>query len=119
MSSNDLTTLEERIASRIDPLMASGLPVSVNASGMAFSNMAQVFEFAKMMAIGGIAVRKHLRGNPGACLAVTIQAIEWRMSPFAVANKSYSVNDQLAYEAQLIHAVSPSAGTSCQTRRAP
>lgn len=27
------------------------------------------------------------------------------MSPFSVANKSYSVNDRLAYESQLIHAV--------------
>lgn len=105
--STDLSTstIEDRIAERIDLAQAQNLPISVNAGGMTFSNMSQVFEFAKMMAIGGIAVRKHLRGNPGACLAVTIQAIEWRMSPFAVANKSYSVNDQLAYEAQLIHAV--------------
>lgn len=105
MSSTDLAELENRIAERIDMGAAQGLPISVKAGGMSFSNMSQVFEFAKMMAIGGIAVRKHLRGNPGACLAVTIQAIEWQMSPFAVANKSYSVNDQLAYEAQLIHAV--------------
>lgn len=103
--SNDLAELEERIASRIDQSSAQALPISMSAGGMAFSNMSQVFEFSKMMAIGGIAVRQHLRGNPGACLAVTIQAIEWRMSPFAVANKSYSVNNQLAYEAQLIHAV--------------
>lgn len=103
--SNDIAALEERIASRIDLSSAQALPISMSAGGMAFSNMSQVFEFSKMMAIGGIAVRQHLRGNPGACLAVTIQAIEWRMSPFAVANKSYSVNNQLAYEAQLIHAV--------------
>ncbi|MDQ0510935.1 recombinase RecT [Ancylobacter amanitiformis] len=103
--SNDLAALEERIAGRIDPLETRGLAISNSAGGMSFSNMSQVLEFAKIMAIGGVAIRKHLRGNPGTCLAVTIQAIEWRMSPFAVANKSYSVNDQLAYEAQLIHAV--------------
>ncbi len=50
-------------------------------------------------------MRKHLRGNPGACLAVVVQAVEWGMSPFAVANKSYNVNDQLAFESQLIQAV--------------
>ena len=61
--------------------------------------------FAKMMAISSVAVPKHLRGNPGACLAVVIQAIEWRLSPYAVANKSYSVNDRLAFESQLIQAV--------------
>lgn len=51
------------------------------------------------------AIPKHLRGNPGACMAVALQAFEWGMSPFAVANKSYSVNDRVAYEAQLIAAV--------------
>ena len=51
--------------------------------------------FAKLMALSHVAIPKHLRGNPGACLAVTIQAIEWRLSPYAVANKSYSVNDRL------------------------
>ncbi|KAB0269277.1 recombinase RecT [Microvirga brassicacearum] len=72
---------------------------------MVFANMNEVMEFGKLMSISQVAVRKHLRGNPGACLAVCIQAIEWRMSPYAVANKSYAVNDQLAFEAQLIHAV--------------
>jgi len=52
-----------------------------------------------------IALPKHLRGNAGACMAVAMQALEWQMSPFAVASKSYSVNGQIAYEAQLIMAV--------------
>lgn len=98
-------TLEERIASRIDTGIAGGLQVSSQAGGVAFANAGQALEFAKMMAIGGVAIPKHLRGNPGACLAVVIQAIEWKLSPFAVANKSYSVNDRLAYESQLIQAV--------------
>lgn len=72
---------------------------------MTFANASDIMEFAKLMSISSLAVPKHLRENPGACLAVTIQASEWRMSPFAVANKSYSVNDRLAYEAQLINAV--------------
>jgi hypothetical protein len=57
------------------------------------------------MSISQVAVPKHLRDNPGACLAIVIQASEWQMSPFAVANKSYSVNDRMAYEAQLVSAV--------------
>lgn len=65
----------------------------------------QVVEFAKDMAKAEGAIPKHLRGNPGACMAVALQAFEWGMSPFAVANKSYSVNDRIAYEAQLIAAV--------------
>ena len=55
--------------------------------------MAQLLDF---VAIGGVSVPKHLRGNPGACIAV----VQWRLSPCAVANKSYSVNDRLGYEAQ-------------------
>lgn len=98
-------SIEDRIASRIDTDVTGALAVSDEAGGLAFVNVGQVMEFAKMMSIAQIGVRRHLRGNPGACLAVCVQAIEWRMSPFAVANKSYLVNDQIAYEAQLIHAV--------------
>jgi hypothetical protein len=104
---NALTTndLEQQIAKRIDKEETKRLPVSDFAGGLAFADMGQVLEFGKLMAVAGVAVPKHLRGNPGACVAVCVQAVEWRMSPFAVANKSYSVNDRLAYEAQLIHAV--------------
>ncbi len=102
---SNVATIEDRIAAKIDTSTTHSLAISDSAGGVAFANMAQVMEFAKMIAISGVAVPKHLRGNPGACLGVTIQAIEWRMSPYAVANKSYSVNDRLAYEAQLIHAV--------------
>lgn len=65
----------------------------------------QAMEVAKMMALAKQAVPKHLRGEPGICLAVIMQAREWDMAPYAVARKSYIVNDQLAYESQLIHAV--------------
>ena len=64
-----------------------------------------VVGFATVMARSDVALPKHLRGNEGACLAVTMQAIRWEMDPFAVANKTYSVNDRLAYEAQLVAAV--------------
>jgi hypothetical protein len=102
---NDLQTLEDKIASRIDTAAAGNMMVSNEAGGLDFANVGQVMEFAKMMAISQIGVRKHLRNNPGACLAVCVQAIEWRMSPFAVANKSYLVNDQIAYEASMLQAV--------------
>jgi hypothetical protein len=65
----------------------------------------EVVAFAELMSKADIAVRKHFRGNAGACMAVTLQAMRWGMDPFAVANKTYFVNDQLAYEAQLVAAV--------------
>lgn len=101
----DMSDIEKRIAGKIDPSVTNGLAVSDQAGGLAFANAGQVMEFAKLMAVSGVAVRKHLRNNPGVCAAICIQAIEWRMSPYAVANKSFVVNDQVAYEAQLIAAV--------------
>lgn len=93
------------IEKRIDAAKAGELAISDHAGGLAFSDMGEVMEFSKLMAVAGTAVPKHLRGAPGTCLAVCVQALGWRMDPFAVANKSYSVNDRVAYEAQLIHAV--------------
>lgn len=99
------TTIEERIAARTDLTVAGGTAVSASVGGLAFKDMGQVLEFSKLMAVSKQAVPKHLRGEAGACMAITLQALNWRMDPFAVANKSYMVNDRIAYEAQLIHAV--------------
>jgi hypothetical protein len=105
MTSENPQTIEDKIAARIDQGTANALAVTERAGGVDFTNTAQAMEFAKMMSIGGIAVPKHVRGNPGVALAIVFQAIEWRMSPIALANKSYVVNDRLAYESQQIQAV--------------
>lgn len=94
-----------RIEERIDRVAVSTMEVSDALGGIRFQNMVEVMEFAKCMAIADTAVPKHLRGNVGMCLAVCVQALEWRFSPFAVANKSYVVNDRIGYESQLVHAV--------------
>lgn len=65
----------------------------------------EVVAFAELMARAQHAIPKHLRNNPGACMAITMQALRWEMDPFAVASKAYNVNDQIAYEAQLVAAV--------------
>lgn len=101
---SDSTALAQRIEGRIDREQTHEMGIS-SAGGIDFTSASQFMEFAKMMALAGVALPKHLRENPGACLAVAMQASEWKMSPFQVANKSYSVNDRLAYEAQLINAV--------------
>lgn len=101
----EISPAERRLAERVDPNVAGGLAVSDAAGGLSFRNAGEMMEFAKMMAVANSGVRKHLRGNPGACLAILTQALEWGMSPFAVANKSYFVNDQIAFESQLVQAV--------------
>lgn len=85
----------------------NAVSISGNRNGMSIvpETFAQVMEFAAAMSVANVAIPKHLRGSEGACMAVAMQAFEWGMSPFAVANKSYSVNDRIAYEAQLIAAV--------------
>lgn len=98
-------TKTELLEARIDKGVAAMMPISNAMGGVSFSSMGEVMEFSKIMAIAGTAVPPHLRNQAGTCLAIIIQAIEWRMSPYAVANKSYVVNDRVAYESQLIHAV--------------
>lgn len=92
------------IERRIDKEVTGGLTVG-STGQLAFTNINEMMEVAKLMSLSQVAVPKHLRENPGACLAVIVQASTWSMSPFAVANKSYSVNDRLAYESQMINAV--------------
>ena len=68
-------------------------------------NMGEVMEFAKLMAHAKGAIPQGFVNNPGACLAVTTSALRFGMDPFAVAQKAYMVNNQIAYEAQLVAAL--------------
>lgn len=99
-----MSTGNELIEKRIDKEVTGGLTIGTTGQ-LAFTNVNEMMEVAKLMSLSDVAVPKHLRGNPGACLAVVIQASTWQMSVFAVANKSYSVNDRLAYESQMVNAV--------------
>jgi hypothetical protein len=67
-------------------------------------NMARATALAKTMASSKVTVPKHLQGNEGDCLAIIIQASNWGMNPFAVAQKTHLVNGVLGYEAQLVNA---------------
>lgn len=81
------------------------IATGAGGSSIAPQNLGEVVRFAEVMCRADIALPQHLRGNAGACMAVALQAMEWGMSPFAVASKSYSVGGRIAYEAQLIAAV--------------
>jgi hypothetical protein len=67
--------------------------------------MAQVGKIADIMAQGAATIPKHLQGNKGDCFAVAMQAAQWGMNPFAVAQKTHLVSGTLGYEAQLVNAV--------------
>ena len=68
------------------------------------NGMGEAMEMAKLMAASNF-VAPHMRGKAGDCLAVVMQASRWGMDPFAVANKTFFVNDRIAYESQLVNAV--------------
>ena len=115
---NEQTTAEPstklaKIEDKLDRSTLAEVAISGAGGSVKFRTMTEIMEFSKLMSLAGVAVPPHLRGNPGACLAICIQATEWEMSPFQVANKSYVVAnyskdgpiERLSYESQLLHAV--------------
>lgn len=74
------------------------------------NHMGNMMEFARVMSSGVATVPKHLQKNTGDCLAIVMQAVQWGMSPFVVAQKTHLVNGVLGYEAQLVAAVVNSSG---------
>jgi hypothetical protein len=72
--------------------------------------MDKMLRVAEIMAAGRATVPKHLQNNVPDCLAVTMQAMTWGMSPFVVGQKTHLVNGTLGYEAQLVNAVVQASG---------
>lgn len=64
-----------------------------------------MMRLAEVMALGRATLPKHFNGNSADCLAVVMQSMQWRMNPFAVAQKTHLVKGVLGYEAQLVNAV--------------
>jgi hypothetical protein len=67
--------------------------------------MVRIESMAARMATSKITTPKHLQGNEGDCMAIIMQAMQWGMNPYAVAQKTHLVNGVLGYEAQLVNAV--------------
>lgn len=65
----------------------------------------QIDQMATRMASAKNTMPKHLQGQEGDCWAICMQAVQWRMNPYAVAQKTHLVNGTLGYEAQLVSAV--------------
>lgn len=69
------------------------------------THLHNMMALAEVMSRGMSTVPRHLQKNQGDCLAVVMQATQWGMNPFAVAQKTHVVNGTLGYEAQLVNAV--------------
>lgn len=68
----------------------------------AFQNVQRI---AEVMAKSNVTVPAHLKNNVGDCMAVVMQAMQWGMNPWPVAQKTHLVSGNLGYEAQLVNAV--------------
>lgn len=87
-------------------------PAIGNPSAFLFDaqRMRALMDFADMMSQAVVTVPKHLHGKPADCLAITLQAMRWRMDPYVVGGKTHVVNGNLGYEAQLVVAVLKNSG---------
>ena len=74
------------------------------------ASMDSMMRVAELMANGRSTVPAHLQKNPADCMAVVMQAMQWGMSPFVVAQKTHVVSGHLGYEAQLVNAVVQNSG---------
>jgi hypothetical protein len=80
-------------------------PITTSAVVLDVGAIDSISRVAEIMAAGKATIPRHLQGNRGDCFAVTMQAMQWGMNPFAVAQKTHLVNGTLGYEAQLVNAV--------------
>lgn len=69
-----------------------------------------IANMAKALSNAVVTVPEHLRGKEADCYAVVLQAVQWRMNPFVVAQKTHVVKGTLGYEAQLVNAVVQNSG---------
>ena len=99
----------------MNDLTTTNAPSDVALSGTAATIMSPtalqaLVAFSELMSKSLVTVPEHLRGKPSDCLAVAMQAAQWGMNPFAVAQKTHIVSGRLGYEAQLVNAVVQSSG---------
>lgn len=85
---------------------------NLNSNAAIFSpqSLMSLQSFAQAMSSGVSTLPVHLQGNPSDCMAIAMQAIQWNMNPYAVAQKTFVVAGVLGYEAQLVNAVISTRG---------
>ena len=112
MSDNATTTAVAKVEPGAMPekVMETLERVSAAAIMMRPDLMALVKSTAAILASAEIMVPVHLHGKVGDCCAIVMQAMQWGMNPFAVAQNTHVVNGKLGYEAKLVNAVIMESG---------
>jgi len=99
--------MEKMTMQNTNVTLADQTPNTISASSAVFNVQAlgQLTAFAELMAQSAVTVPDHLRGKTADCMAIVMQAMQWGMNPYAVAQKTHVVKGTLGYEAQLVNAV--------------
>lgn len=101
-------TQDPKIAQAVTPVPASKIKteLALTTVGVVLpATMAEVTSLAQYMAKCDKAIPAFMRNNPGECMSVIMDGINWQMNPFALARQRYVVNDIGAYMSQVIAAV--------------
>lgn len=98
---DEKTTSEYSESSQL-PALGNDIGTAIMFDAAAFNRIEHI---AKVMASSRSTIPKHLQGQPGDCMAIVMQAMNWGMNPYAVAQKTHVVSGTLGYEAQLVNAV--------------
>lgn len=85
---------------------------SISALVLNAQAMDNMYRLAEMMASGRSTIPDHLKGNAGDCMAIVMQSVQWRMNPFAVAQKTFFTSGKIGYEGQLVSAAIISSGVT-------
>lgn len=99
--------MENQMATQQEFNSSSASVINMVANPKVFENM---HSLASIMASAAATVPDHFRGNVGDCMAVVMQAAQWGMNPYAVAQKTHLIKGILGYESQLVAAVINSSG---------
>lgn len=84
--------------------------LTVTGNGSIVENYNQLLDIAKTMSMSKHGIPKHLRGNPGDCLAIREIAMDKGLSPYGLARHCYVVNDLLCFDGQAVHAIVEKSG---------
>lgn len=74
-----------------------------SANALVPRNLAEALELANVMSAANL-IPEHLRGKPGDCLLIVMQAQRWGMDAVSVAQATSVVRGKLCYEGKLVAA---------------
>lgn len=86
-----------------------GMTNSARMNALVPTSMSEAMNLAEIMSQANL-LPDHLRGKPGDCLLVIMQAQRWNMDPVSVAQCTSVVRGKLCYEGKLVSAALRSMG---------